>query len=476
MNDLTIILLILLIIFIGYYVTNISKNIILLLITIFLVVYINLLKNTIETMENIDFSCNYKDPTKCIFKGYEINGDQCDGRNGYAYFRFALANYTPEEIKNWLASLYYRNGGGPGQIKEADVVREYVNRCQNKPEVSFTRGLFTEEELSAPNSSIPQNLNPVGYSGQAKSNSSTLKPNNECAIMFGEYVGNGKPVDNIGMINTQSNPKVYILGDGQFTRIVRENGEAKYYEGKPSQFNPNNYKYFNDISSIGQQIKFDCNDPFFVKQKADETLAKQKAEALAKQQAEALAKQKAAEALAKQKAAEALAKQQADILAKQQADMLAKQQADMLAKQQAAEALAKQKAAEALAKQQQVVNTSNQVSTNKKSISCPDRCLFIELDNNNENKFIQLSNGTKYYIKNKILHKDDNSYPMNNGRYPVYVFKRRDQNTIFIHDNNNQLQKLTKNGYNILDDVDLDDYNGNPDGSNCCLPQKLYKN
>ena len=159
--------------------------------------------------------CNYKDPNKCIFKGYNISGEVCDSGNGFAYGRGALASFDENTTKGWLRTLYDRNGGGPGQIKEADVVREYINRCQNTPEGGFTKGVLTDAELQTPYSSIPANLNPVGFSAPPTQTQNVVKKvpgllyvNDECAIFGGIYVGN-IPADAIFILS--NGMKIYLL-------------------------------------------------------------------------------------------------------------------------------------------------------------------------------------------------------------------------------------------------------------------------
>jgi len=107
-----------------------------------------------------------------------------------------------------------------------------------------------------------------------------------------------------------------------------------------------------------------------------------------------------------------------------------------------------------------------------KKSSCEDRCLNIANDNNNPNRAITSSNGAKYYIKNNMFYKDNNAYPMLNGVVPQNIFKRKDQNTIFIYGSDNKYYKLSKMGIVALDNIDLDELGGNPDNSNCCFPVK----
>lgn len=122
-----------------------------------------------ETIEVPIAGCNYKDSNRCIFKGYNINGELCDSGNGYAYGRITLAGDNENNLKAWLRALYDRKGGDPGQINEADAVREYINRCRNTPEGSFAKGVLTEDELKIAPNSIPKFLKPAGYNLQAQS-------------------------------------------------------------------------------------------------------------------------------------------------------------------------------------------------------------------------------------------------------------------------------------------------------------------
>lgn len=100
---------------------------------------------------------------------------------------------------------------------------------------------------------------------------------------------------------------------------------------------------------------------------------------------------------------------------------------------------------------------------------CPDRCLSFVEDNNKTNRTITLSNGNKYYIKNDMLFKNDNGIPMTKGIVPKFVFKRNDQNTIFIMGSDNKYYKLTSRGILEMDDIDLNELGGNPDNSGCCF-------
>ena len=103
---------------------------------------------------------------------------------------------------------------------------------------------------------------------------------------------------------------------------------------------------------------------------------------------------------------------------------------------------------------------------------CPDRCLRYWQDNNKQGREIRLENGNRYYIRDDKFWKNDNSYTMPPGVIPAYVFRRAKNNTIFIYGSDNQYYKLTSSGIIPMDDTDLDEFDGNPDTNNCCIPKK----
>lgn len=93
-------------------------------------------------------TCNFRDTARCIFKGYNISGDLCDAGNGMPYSRPGLASYTNDDIKSWLKSLHDRNGGAPGQVREAEAVKEYIERCKNQPGFEYLRDVLPQQNLA----------------------------------------------------------------------------------------------------------------------------------------------------------------------------------------------------------------------------------------------------------------------------------------------------------------------------------------
>lgn len=65
-------------------------------------------------------------------------------------------------------------------------------------------------------------------------------------IMYGPWIGRDVPVQNVKMLN--NNVTVYIIEDGQFTKMVSSDGQEKYYTGRMNDFNPSSW---NTYSSTG---------------------------------------------------------------------------------------------------------------------------------------------------------------------------------------------------------------------------------
>lgn len=82
-------------------------------------------------------TCNYKDNSKCIFRGYNRtpDGEACNSGTDAPQYTSGLASYTPQQLKEWLKVLYDRNGGGT----ERAAVAEYINRCKNKRGYEFIK-------------------------------------------------------------------------------------------------------------------------------------------------------------------------------------------------------------------------------------------------------------------------------------------------------------------------------------------------
>jgi hypothetical protein len=79
-----------------------------------------------------DTSKNYRDASKCIFKGYTKQGDACVSSNGNpSYSTSGLAGYSPESLNNWLKALWYRNGGNDKSKSERVVVNDFISRTSS---------------------------------------------------------------------------------------------------------------------------------------------------------------------------------------------------------------------------------------------------------------------------------------------------------------------------------------------------------
>jgi len=82
-----------------------------------------------------NITCDFKDNTRCIFKNYVKKSDRsCDSGNGFPYTE-GLASTTNQQFKDWLKTLYDRNGGGT----EREAVTDYINRCKGVAGYEFVK-------------------------------------------------------------------------------------------------------------------------------------------------------------------------------------------------------------------------------------------------------------------------------------------------------------------------------------------------
>ena len=96
-------------------------------------------------------TCNWKSANRCIFKDYsyfQSNGT-CKTDDGLNYNVNTLNNYNPDDLNNWLKTLYNRDMGNNKLASEAVNVNEYVERCKDVDGYEFLN------RVEAPNPYIP---------------------------------------------------------------------------------------------------------------------------------------------------------------------------------------------------------------------------------------------------------------------------------------------------------------------------------
>lgn len=76
-------------------------------------------------------SCNWRDPTNCVFQGYSLRNGVCESCNqgNPTYSATGLKDYSTADFIKWLNHLSGRNSGFAGPLSERSVVEDYRVRC-----------------------------------------------------------------------------------------------------------------------------------------------------------------------------------------------------------------------------------------------------------------------------------------------------------------------------------------------------------
>lgn len=78
--------------------------------------------------------------------------------------------------------------------------------------------------------------------------------------LYGPYIGADIPVTNVKKLNDGSS--VYIAKQGIYVKMVTDKGEAKYFEGDISSFNPNSW---NSYTNVGNNYMYKPPPPTITK-------------------------------------------------------------------------------------------------------------------------------------------------------------------------------------------------------------------
>jgi len=100
-------------------------------------------------------TCNFRDSTKCIFKGYTKQGNGCVSSNeNPTYNAPELATYSQEGFNNWLKALWSRDGGNNKAMSERAVVDDFINRCTTEWDCNLSGGGNTAPIRKGPSGDI----------------------------------------------------------------------------------------------------------------------------------------------------------------------------------------------------------------------------------------------------------------------------------------------------------------------------------
>jgi len=179
--------------------------------------------NSVEGRKQLE--CSWKSRDKCVFRDYKISGDQCNVNGAQGYSVSGLAGYSDGEFVSWLQDLYAKDEGPNKTTSAAPNVRDYLQRCNSN--------------------NTNTNLN----------NFKNIGPNNECAIMFGPFIKNVGLVDNIALL--PNGRRVYLKFDDNFTKMVSEDGQCRYYSGMTvATFDPKQWNNYTVVPNGSYQVRF----------------------------------------------------------------------------------------------------------------------------------------------------------------------------------------------------------------------------
>jgi hypothetical protein len=86
--------------------------------------------------------------------------------------------------------------------------------------------------------------------------------NDDKYFMYGPWFANNKEFKQVSKSEFFGNNTIYMIEDGVYTKMVDNNGVAKYYEGKMSAFDVNKWNTYNDAQGnyILRQCPSKCSD------------------------------------------------------------------------------------------------------------------------------------------------------------------------------------------------------------------------